>query len=99
MSDNVVLCPFWRESRSHFCVRVCENLVGGVPSCVVDEFYPDSPSMEYGDVVVCRHFVRSDIYSRVREVKCGCYFGGVSCVHSDVEGFGACAGCCRWRAR
>ena len=39
MSDNVVLCPFWRESRSHFCVRVCDNLVGGVPLCVVSGFF------------------------------------------------------------
>ena len=94
MSDNVVLCPFWRESRSHFCARVCDNFVSDVPACVVADFYPDSPTSDFGDVVVCAHFVRSDVYSP--EVKHGCYFGGVTCVHPDVDGFGACVGCSRF---
>jgi len=71
MSDNVVLCPFWRESRSHFGVRVCDNLVGGVPACVVANFYPDlsyeeeveelkreRAGLPRKEVVGCRHFVR-----------------------------------------
>lgn len=33
-SDSVVLCPFWRESRS-FTRRLCDNLRDGVPLCVV----------------------------------------------------------------
>lgn len=33
MSDCVILCPFWRESRPF--PRVCNNLRGGVPLCVV----------------------------------------------------------------
>lgn len=94
--DGVVLCAFWRVSRSHFGVRVCDNLIGGVPACVIDDFYPDSPTAGGldDDTVVCGHFVRSDVYFPA--VKCGCYFGGVRCVHSDVEGFGACVGCCRF---
>jgi hypothetical protein len=90
----MALCAFWRFSRSHFGVRVCDNLVGGVPACVVAHFYPDSATMDYGGVVVCRHFVRSDVYIPV--VKYACYFGGVKCVHSDVLGFGACTGCSRF---
>lgn len=104
-SDGVVLCAFWREKRAHFGVRVCDNLVGCVPSCVVDKFYPDgdpfsSPAFERwlagvdDGVVICRHFVRTDVYFPM--VKRGCFFGGVSCVHSDVEGFGACVGCSRF---
>jgi hypothetical protein len=34
MSNSVVLCPFWRESRS-FTRRLCDNLRDGVPLCVV----------------------------------------------------------------
>jgi hypothetical protein len=89
------------------CVRVCDNLVGGVPACVVANFYPDlsyeeeveelereRAGLPCKEVVDCRHFVRSDVYSPV--VKHGCYFGVVTCVHLDVEGFGACAGCSRF---
>jgi len=43
---------------------------------------------------ICRHFCRSDVYTPA--VKHGCYFGGVACVHLDVEGFGACVGCSRF---
>lgn len=94
MVSDSLRCPFWRDSRAHFGVRVCDNLVGGVPSCVVDRFYPDSPSMEYGNVKVCRHFVRSDVYHHV--VKHGCHFGGGLCVHNTVSHFGACVGCSRF---
>ena len=111
MSGHVVLCAFWRESRSHFGAKVCDNLVAGVPACVVAEFYPDSPYAPYASLEdwlsgvgkvgeICRHFVRSDIYSALdihpSMVKRGCFFGGVECVHSDVKGFGACVGCSRF---
>ena len=109
MSDNtaVFLCAFWHEWRVHWGVRVCDNLVKGVPACVVEDFYrvydPSvGGSVEHwfegrrvfveGDGVgVCRHFCRSDVGSPT--VKNGCYFTGGTCVHSDVAGFGACVGC------
>jgi hypothetical protein len=57
MSDDVVLCAFWRESRFDFCVRLCDNLRNGMPLCVVsglNEFVADwdedfeNASMEMG---------------------------------------------------
>jgi hypothetical protein len=110
VSDAVVLCAFWHEWRVHFGVRVCDNLVGGVPVCVVAGFYPDSPVALYRSVEhwvsgvrvvgsgICRHFCRSDIISVFAlvpsVVKRGCFFGGMECVHSDIVGFGACVGLC-----
>jgi hypothetical protein len=44
--------------------------------------------------VVCTHFVRSGLGCVV--VKRVCLFGGVTCVHCDVKGFGACVGCSRF---
>lgn len=91
--SGVVLCPFWRVWRASFGVRVCDNLVGGVPACVVAEFYPDTAAMNYpDDVVVCRHFVRTDALYHV-PLKRDCYFGGV-CIHPDAVGFDACFGSC-----
>jgi hypothetical protein len=43
---------------------------------------------------ICWHFCRSDVGSPA--VKCGCYFSGGTCIHSDVQGFGACVGCSRF---
>lgn len=108
MSDKgvVFLCAFWHDWRVHFGVRVCDNIVNGVPSCVLAGFYPDVKlSLEHwlegrrvcveGDGVgVCRHFCRSDL-SELR-VKGECFFSEGMCVHSDVLGFGACVGCCRF---
>lgn len=105
MSDSinqgsVVLCPFWREWRAHFGVRVCDNLVGGVPQCVVSDFYPDDPfNPKYDNMKICRHFVFSDVLI-VREedgsmVGCNCLFGGGKCIHQDVMKFCACVGCSR----
>jgi len=86
-----VKCPFYRDFRD-FTVRFCDNLVSGVPACVVANFYPDSPSMDYpADVVVCSHFVRSDVYNAVKES--GCFFGGL-CVHPKSHGFSACRPSC-----
>jgi hypothetical protein len=98
---DVVLCAFWHDWRVHFGIRVCDNLVGGVPVCVVAEFYPNVASVlehwlagvHVGDGI-CWHFYRNDVYNPA--VKSGCFFGGVSCVHSDVVGFGACVGCSRF---
>jgi hypothetical protein len=111
LGNDVFLCPFWRKWRTHFGVEVCDNLVDGVPSCVVAGFYPDSETSGYDSVddwlacrhsgvVVCRHFVRSDVYSAFDDVKVkhDCFFGGVSCAHSDVRGFGACVGCSRFKS-
>ena len=110
MVNDTLECPFWRDSRAHFGVRVCDNLVGGVPSCVVDEFYPDSELSGYdsaedwfngrpNSVVICRHFDWSDVYSAFDEVKVKqeCFFGGARCVHPDVRGFCACVGCFRFK--
>lgn len=111
MSDREVLCPFWRESRASFAVRVCDNLADGVPSCLADDFYPDTATagmssaevLEYypehmdeagHDLVVCKHFVRTDALYIVPS-KRSCYFGG-ACVHPDVAGFEACFGCSRF---
>lgn len=106
VSVDVVRCGFWHDWRFYFGVEVCDKLVGGIPACVVANFYPivdpfNPPLIEHwlngvrvDGVGVCRHFVRSDVYRPV--VKHGCYFGGVGCVHSDVVGFGACVGCSRF---
>lgn len=50
--SDVVQCPFWRGKTgvykdgkfisSGFTVEFCDNLFGGVPACVVDEFYIES---------------------------------------------------------
>jgi len=105
MSERVkVVCPFYRLSR-HFTVPFCDNLVDGVPSCVVDGFYPDvDPHSRldaglnaYPDVVICDHFVRSDVYS-ASSMKSGCFFGGL-CVHPVVRGYGACSvDCSRFKS-
>ncbi len=106
MGCNIVLCPFWREWRAHFGVRVCDNLVEGVPSCVVDRFYPDSEVSGYdsiedwlnchpNNVVICPHLVRSDIWDN-SVVKRGCFFGVGICIHNNVIGFGACDSCSRF---
>ena len=96
-----VVCPFYKPYRK-FTVPFCDNLVSGVPSCVVDKFYPDLSHeemvvrLEAGldclpDVVICCHFVRSDVwYSSFPLVKSKCFFGGL-CVHSTVSGYGACS--------
>ena len=65
MSD-AVKCPYWRIERVRFAVRVCDNLVSGVPQCVFSHFYPDDSDNSYdskdGRVVICRHFVWTDYY-------------------------------------
>jgi hypothetical protein len=81
-------------------------LVGGVPSCVVAEFYPDEDPFEPkalerhlagmdDEVEICKHFVRTDALYII-PLKHGCYFGGGNCVHPDGQGFGACVGCSRF---
>lgn len=107
MSKGVkdVICPFYRPSRD-FTVPFCDNLVSGVPSCVVDNFYPDwgheemVARMEAGlpDLVICDHFVRSDVYSSFSLTKSECFFGGL-CVHPAVRGYGACSvDCSRFKS-
>jgi hypothetical protein len=69
----VVRCPSWRPYRGPFAVKVCDNLVDGVPACVVARYYVDFPFVlgeseadwmvrvrEICDV--CLHFVRADLY-------------------------------------
>lgn len=100
-----VVCPFYRLSR-HFTVPFCDNLVSGVPSCVVDDFYPDLDPFSFKDIHeyekfmdgfnICEHFVRSDVYASCDVMKSGCFFGGL-CVHPLVRGFGACRGCSRFK--
>lgn len=110
MSKGVkdVICPFYRPSRD-FTVPFCDNLVSGVPSCVVDNFYPDLSTeeqvarLEAGldampNLVICRHFVRSDVYSASFSMKSKCFFGGL-CVHPTVRGYGACSvDCSRFKS-
>jgi len=102
MSKRVkdVICPFYKAYRD-FTVPFCDNLVSGVPSCVVDNFYPDLSHeemvarLEAGlnalpDVEICDHFVRSDVYFSFSLTKSECFFGGL-CVHPAVRGYGACS--------
>ena len=109
MSKGVkdVVCPFYRLSRD-FTVRFCDNLVDGVPSCVVDEFYPDLDLFSFKDIreyekyidgiSICSHFVRSDVYSASFSMKSECFFGGL-CVHPLVCGYGACSvNCSRFKS-
>ena len=96
-SSKTVVCAFSR--------LFCDNLVSGVPSCVVEDFYPDwgcENEVEVAkwlayvpDVVVCPHFIRSRFYFPVSK-SYGCYFGGGSCVCLDSYGFSACRGCSRF---
>jgi hypothetical protein len=82
MSDSVVLCPFWRESRS-FTRRFCGNLRDGVPLCIGNGFFRawdedfERASMVMGRaeleyyfpkqfVEFCRSVVRSGVYDAVR---------------------------------
>jgi hypothetical protein len=37
-ASDVVRCPLYR-GKGDFTVEFCDNLVGGVPACVADEFY------------------------------------------------------------
>ena len=92
-SGNMVLCPFWKESRFKFAVQICDNLVEGVPSCVLEGFYPDEED-SFDVPLVCAHFVFTDVYTP--KSKNGCYFGGAKCINSNVKGFGACGACVRW---
>ncbi len=105
-SSKTVVCPFHRVFRRHFTVPFCDNLVSGVPACVVDNFYPDLDPFSFknideyeefmGRIKICCHFVRSDVYAPVK--KSGCFFGGGSCVYPAVQGFGACSvDCPRFR--
>jgi len=102
MSKRVkdVVCPFYKACRD-FTVPFCDNLVSGVPSCVVDNFYPDLSHeemvarLEAGlnalpDVEICCHFVRTDVwYSPFPLTKSECFFGGL-CVHPTVGDYSAC---------
>jgi hypothetical protein len=100
------VCPFWRVWRQHFSVKFCDNVRDGVPSCVVDGFYPDLDPFSFEDIdaynrlmdsiEVCSHFVRTEVWYSPEVVKRGCLFGGSACVHSDVNGFMSCVGCSRF---
>jgi hypothetical protein len=101
LSDCVIRCPFWRPTRAHFGVEVCDNLVDGVPHCVASHFYPDDPFSyddieDYYKIKICPHFVWTDFYSVDTKVKSECFFGGI-CVHPAVRGFSACKSCSRFR--
>jgi hypothetical protein len=39
MSDNMVLCPFYRPSGKSFTMRLCNHLRAGVPLCIVSGFF------------------------------------------------------------
>jgi hypothetical protein len=104
MEKIEVKCPFYRVYRS-FTVRLCDNLVSGVPACVVDDFYPDWGCEDEAKVAewlagvpepeICRHFVRSDLWHAAFPVKKSeCLFGGFPCVHPESRGFSACNKSC-----
>ena len=101
--DAEVLCAFCSDNRFSFGVRVCDNLVDGVPVCILADFYPDVDPNDDVDGWLngteigferCKHFVFSDVYRPV--AKHGCLFGGVKCVNSGIEDFCICVGCERW---
>ena len=112
MSDSkAVVCPFYRPSRD-FTVPFCDNLVSGVPSCVVDKFYPDLSYEEQEarmkadlhwsvnvESSICCHFVRTDAwYVSFPKFKELCFFGG-SCVYPSVQGYDACSvDCSRFKS-
>ena len=94
-----VRCAFHKSFRN-FTVPFCDNLISGVPHCVLWDFYPDyDPFTDFDDVrdydkymdsiVICSHFVRSDVYEAYRFLHSGCFFGG-ECFHPTVKGFSAC---------
>jgi len=96
-------CPFYKLSRK-FTVPFCDNLVSGVPSCVVDEFYPDLDPFSFKSIdeyeefmdriKICSHFVRSDLWFLPNRWKDGeCFFGG-ACVRSTRNGFADCSADC-----
>ena len=100
MSERV-RCPFYKLSRMHFTVPFCDNLVSGVPHCIVWDCYPDlDPFTDFSDVrdydlymdvmqdMICSHFVRSDVYLD-RSLHSGCFFGG-KCFNPEVRGYSAC---------
>jgi hypothetical protein len=111
MSDNVVSCPFWRESRSHFTVRFCNNLRSGVPLCIVNGFF-EGWYEEFEQALM----VMSEAEARVKFSKpivehcssvvrsdvylavkrSGCFFGGL-CVCPAAKGFSVCFDCSRWK--
>ena len=113
MEKIVVKCPFHRVYRN-FTVPFCDNLVSGVPACVVDEFWADldpwsfkdigeHPFSEYDrlmDRAICSHFVRTDAWYRSFPVKpSACLFLYCSCVHPESHGFSACDKNCFVRAK
>lgn len=111
MSDNTVLCPFWRKSRSHFTVRFCNNLRSGVPLCIVSGFYkPWDEEFERALMVMSEaearvnfskpivEYCSSVVRSDVYDVvkRSECFFGGL-CVCPSARGFSACSDCSRWK--
>lgn len=94
-------CPFYRRFRD-FTVPFCDNLVSGIPTCVLADFYPDlDPSSfksfdEYNEFEdrweVCSHFVRSDLWCvPFPFAKSECLFFDELCLHPTIDGFGKCS--------
>lgn len=105
---NDIICPF-RFSRG-FKPFSCDNLVSGVPSCLVDNFYPDLSHEEMvarlkaglsamPNLVICKHFVRSNaLYARFPPVKSKCFFSVCErCLHPLVSNYSACRDCAKFK--
>jgi len=96
-----VRCPFFKLSRN-FTVPFCDNLISGIPYCILADLYPDLDPFsfesieEYEEVSnrfeVCSHFVRSDIYHvpHSKFVKGNCLFGG-SCSYPTLTDWRNCS--------
>ena len=111
MSDNVVSCPFWRKSRSHFTVRFCNNLRSGVPLCIVSGFFEDwDEEFERALMVMSEAEARVKFSKPIAEhcssvvrsdvydavKRSECFFGGL-CAFPAAQGFSACSDCSRWK--
>lgn len=96
-----IRCPFYEPDRK-FTVPFCDNLISGIPSCVLAEFYPDLDPFSFKSIEeyeefsnrfeVCSHFVRGDVYHfpHSKFLKGNCFFGGL-CVYPTVKGFSNCS--------
>jgi hypothetical protein len=104
-NNKVVLCPFYRESRTRYMsvTEECDHLANGLPVCLAAGFYfdeePDADEWLNGGSkekpARCPHCVISDAYHP--KAKNGCFFANHKCLHSTVKSFDACFSCSRWQ--
>jgi hypothetical protein len=97
-TENLVLCPFWKESRSRYMkvVKHCDNLVGNVPFCIANKYFDNSDTFD-PPVLACEHFVITDYYdftSRKRPNEC--YFGGKKSDCLNSKNYCSWSSCPKW---